>query len=147
MQQTVAKNTDETKVFAKTFFDELVARGPGTSATVVALSGELGAGKTFFTKEIARLFGITRTVSSPTFVLERIYKLAPEYGFKHLIHIDAYRLEGGAELVSLGWNDLLADPGNLIFIEWPERVVDVIPKNARTISIAHFGEETREIRW
>lgn len=147
-RKIVAKHADDTKAFAKTFFDELIARGPSTNATVVALSGELGAGKTFFTKEVARLFGVTRPVQSPTFVLERIYKLdSGKYNFKHLIHIDAYRLEGGAELATLGWHDLLVNPGNLIFIEWPEKVADVMPDNMLSISIEHLGEETREIRW
>ena len=71
-------------------------------ATFVTLSGELGAGKTAFTKGVAKALGVTETVNSPTFVLEKIYDLSQFDGhsvsFKRLIHIDAYRLASGIEL-------------------------------------------------
>ncbi len=142
-----AKNLEHTKEFAAHVVGELLKNGvQGSAATVVGLYGDLGAGKTTFTKEVARLFGVQRTVASPTFVLERIYKLDPKYVFKHLIHIDAYRLESGSELVALGWSGILADPTNLIFIEWPEKVIDVIPKEHIGIFFTHKGEFEREIK-
>lgn len=145
-KRIIAKNLDHTKAFAAHVIRELFARGPvGRKATVVGLYGELGAGKTTFTKEAARLLGITRTVSSPTFVLERIYTLAPRYKFSKLIHIDAYRLKDGAELAHLGWGELLADPKNLIFIEWPEKVMDVMPARHVGIFFTHKGEYERDI--
>ena len=141
-----AENLEHTRAFAAHIVRELVATGPAKkSATVVGLYGELGAGKTTFTKEIARLFGIKRTVASPTFVLERIYAVASKFKFSRLIHIDAYRLSGGKELTSLGWDELLADPKNLIFIEWPEKVMDVMPAKHIGIFFTHKGEFEREI--
>ena len=90
-------------------------------ATLVTLSGDLGAGKTAFTQAAARALGIEESVTSPTFVLEKIYELegAP---FKRLVHIDAYRLEGPPDLAALGFDELMKEPMNLIFLEWPERV-------------------------
>lgn len=109
-------------------------------ATLITLSGELGAGKTSFAQGVAKAFGIDEHVTSPTFVLEKIYTL-PENpnGFTKLVHIDAYRLKGGSELAPLGFAELMQDPGNLILLEWPERVADALP-HARTISLSVAGE-------
>ena len=62
-----------------------------------------------------------------------------------LIHIDAYRLDLSKELLNLGWNDLISDPKNLILIEWPEKVAELIPKNAQKILLNHIDENNREI--
>src|ERR1700733_3565857 len=69
-------------------------------ACVVGLYGDLGSGKTTFTQAVAKILGITEVVNSPTFVIEKIYKLEHER-FEHLIHIDAYRLEKSSELEKL----------------------------------------------
>ncbi|MFA6095087.1 MAG: tRNA (adenosine(37)-N6)-threonylcarbamoyltransferase complex ATPase subunit type 1 TsaE [Candidatus Paceibacterota bacterium] len=108
-----------------------IKENPTKGAYVVGLQGELGAGKTAFTKGVARAFGLSDTVTSPTFVIEKIYSL-PEtvFGavnpFKKLIHIDAYRLDGGVEIEHLGWKEISEDPTNLILIEWPEQVKDAV---------------------
>lgn len=114
-------------------------------AVVVGLRGNLGAGKTTFMKGIAKALGVEQTVTSPTFVIEKIYKLKDK-DFDHLIHIDAYRLDSGEELLKLGWDDVARDPKNLIFIEWPERVGEIIPRSARTIYFEFVDENTREIK-
>lgn len=106
-------------------------------ATLVTLSGELGAGKTAFVKAVARALGVEEVVTSPTFVLEKIYKLGhPMSKFKNLVHIDAYRLSSGSELAVLGFNELMRDAGNLILLEWPEKVADALPAHSARIYIA-----------
>jgi tRNA threonylcarbamoyladenosine biosynthesis protein TsaE len=144
--QTTSHSLAETNAFAAAFVKELVGDLSQKSlqkkmrkAEVVALSGDLGSGKTAFVKAVAGEFGIKDDVTSPTFIIEKIYELA-DSPFQRLIHIDAYRLESGAELLHLGWADLIADPRNIIFIEWPEKVADIM----------HFqfiDENTREIRY
>ncbi|MFC1802041.1 tRNA (adenosine(37)-N6)-threonylcarbamoyltransferase complex ATPase subunit type 1 TsaE [Patescibacteria group bacterium] len=120
-------------------------------ATIIALYGDLGSGKTTFTQSVAKAFGIKSIVTSPTFVIEKIYKLPKEVlkknGFKHLIHIDAYRLNGSDELLSLGWNGLVTNPENIIFIEWPERVSDLISKEPciKKLWFEFIDENTREV--
>jgi tRNA threonylcarbamoyladenosine biosynthesis protein TsaE len=120
------------------------------SATVVGLYGELGAGKTTFTQSVARALGIGETVVSPTFVIEKIYRTVASSehvasSFERLIHIDAYRLESGDELLKLGWKEIISDPKNLILIEWPERVADIMPEHTK-VMINHLENETsREI--
>lgn len=108
----------------------------GAHATVVALSGELGAGKTTFTQEVAKVLGVEDHVVSPTFVIQKIYALKNQK-FEHLIHIDAYRLESAKELEHLGWHDIVANSSNLILIEWPERVAELIPAYAIRITLSH----------
>ena len=120
---------------------------PGTGATLVTLKGELGAGKTAFTKAVARSLGVEGIVNSPTFVLEKIY-LLPELGgraskFRRLIHIDAYRLEKGADLAPLGFDELMQDAGNLILLEWPEKVTDALPAPAARLSFAVEEDDSR----
>ncbi|MEK7107336.1 MAG: tRNA (adenosine(37)-N6)-threonylcarbamoyltransferase complex ATPase subunit type 1 TsaE [Patescibacteria group bacterium] len=129
-----------------TLADEFAARlmPKKKKATVIALFGDLGAGKTAFAKALARAYGIEEEVTSPTFVIEKIY--APEKGpFKLFIHIDAYRLNGAHDLDVLGWKELLQSPGSLILIEWPEKVAEAIPPDAVRISLKYVDERTRAI--
>lgn len=119
---------------------------PGTAATVVALSGDLGAGKTTFAQAVARYFGIEEQVTSPTFVIEKIYDI-PEGAFKRLIHIDAYRLKEERELETLGWRALLADSSTLILIEWPERVPGLLPMDTHRVTLQYIDEQTRDISY
>ncbi|MDO8424077.1 MAG: tRNA (adenosine(37)-N6)-threonylcarbamoyltransferase complex ATPase subunit type 1 TsaE [bacterium] len=117
-----------------------------SQATMVALQGELGAGKTTFTQEVGKILGITENMHSPTFVIEKIYPIDFK-GFKNLIHIDAYRIEKESELLHLGWEELIKNPENLIFIEWPENVPNLISPDAKRISFKHVDENTREINY
>ena len=114
------------------------------SATLVTLSGELGAGKTAFTKAVATALGVEGVVTSPTFVLEKIY-LLPQGNFKRLIHIDAYRLESGKELAALGFDELMQDAGNLILLEWPEKVGESLPVPAAHLSFFVQDDDSRII--
>jgi tRNA threonylcarbamoyladenosine biosynthesis protein TsaE len=118
----------------------------GTTSMIIALSGELGAGKTTLTQELARTLGIKENIISPTFVIIKNYKLQiTNYKWRNLIHIDAYRLDSSAELLKLGWQDLIADPENLIIIEWPERVPECLTGDVFNVSLSHIDEETRHI--
>ncbi|MFZ4516674.1 MAG: tRNA (adenosine(37)-N6)-threonylcarbamoyltransferase complex ATPase subunit type 1 TsaE [Acidimicrobiia bacterium] len=95
--------------------------------------------------KIERELGVTETVISPTFVIMKEYAVPNAHGFTRLTHIDAYRLNSHIELERLGWQELLADPQNLIIIEWPERVPESIPKNAKRITLSHKSDDEREI--
>jgi tRNA threonylcarbamoyladenosine biosynthesis protein TsaE len=112
---------------------------PRERATIVTLSGDLGAGKTTFAQGIAKHLGIDETVTSPTFVIEKVYQLKKQ-PFERLIHIDAYRLESAHELEVLGWEEIAADPKNVIVIEWPERVLELIPNDAIQITFDIEGD-------
>ncbi len=117
-------------------------------ASLVTLSGELGAGKTAFTKACAKALGVEESVTSPTFVLEKVYSLDPSAtAFKRLVHIDAYRLESGAELAPLGFDELLKDPKTLILLEWPEKVADALPAATRAIILAVHPDGSRTLTY
>ena len=119
--------------------DFVASLRPGKIATVVTLSGSLGAGKTTFTKGVALALGVHETVASPTFVIQKIYDLKNQL-FRKLIHIDTYRLKSPNELVTIGWEKILADPNNLILLEWPEAVPGSIPAGAIAIRFDIEGE-------
>ena len=116
----------------------------GDRAVVVGLYGELGSGKTTFVQRVARALGVPQPVTSPTFVIQKVYKLKNQ-AFDHLIHIDTYRLESSDELLHLGWSELIEDPKNLIFVEWADRVEDILPGNIVKITFEVTGEEERKV--
>lgn len=99
-------------------------------ATVLALSGPLGAGKTALAKEIAAALGITETVTSPTFALLNRYLAGPGARFGELLHMDAYRIDDLTELPPLGFPGLLAEQRALFLIEWPEQIAGALPREA-----------------
>ena len=129
---------------AKSVLTQLRPKKEG--ATLITLSGELGAGKTTFVQTLAREMGVTETVQSPTYVLMKKYKTAhPE--FETLIHIDAYRLNGKKEFAALKPESFLSDQKTLICVEWPERVEGALPQADRTLlfSSEAAGEGERYI--
>ncbi|MDB5254079.1 MAG: hypothetical protein JWL80_145 [Parcubacteria group bacterium] len=139
--QRISHSLEETKEIAEELVRTLER---GETATIWALHGDLGAGKTAFSQAVGETLGVTDTMQSPTFVIEKIYPI--EYkGFKHLIHIDAYRLDKESELLTLGWQEIISDPTNLILIEWPERVKGIMPGYSKKISFEFVDPETRNI--
>lgn len=116
-------------------------------ARVIAISGDLGAGKTTLTQELGKTLGIKTKIVSPTFVIMKTYKIKSNsvyYShFKKLVHIDAYRLDSASDLIKLGWKELENDRDNLIIIEWPEKVQKCLGANACYVKLEHIDNETR----
>ena len=136
-------NKEQFEHAAKYFLHTLV---PHTQASILALRGDLGAGKTTFVQTIAHELGVKETVTSPTFVIMKKYPLTDQV-FKSLIHVDAYRLKDSHELKVLGWDELVANPSNLICIEWPESVGSLIPPVAHNIIFTFVDEHTRLVEY
>lgn len=139
----LSRSREETSGVAKDFLNTISLKD---HAVVVALEGDLGAGKTAFAQEVGKILGVEETLNSPTFVIEKIYDI-DWHQFKKLIHIDAYRLENDSELLHLGWEEITRNPENLILIEWPENVPGVIPSDAKKICFKFIDEDTREISY
>lgn len=136
-------SAEEMEKIAADFARALVPNESG--ATVVALSGDLGAGKTTFVRGALRALGITEAVTSPTFVIAKTY--APPRGpFGRVVHIDAYRLSGAHELAPVGWNALLPNTHTLIFLEWPEQVPGALPQDTKTVQLTYIDDAARELR-
>ncbi len=115
----------EMRAFAAEMADRFRGRG-----AVVALDGDLGAGKTTFVQGVAAALGVSRPVTSPTFTLVSEYPLADGH---RLVHMDLYRLKGGADLEAIGFDEYVQS-GDLVFIEWAERAEDVLPPDTIHLS-------------
>lgn len=115
------------------------------NATVIALRGDLGSGKTTLTQEIAKILKVKEKIISPTFVIMKIYSIKNKK-FSRFIHIDAYRLEKSEELFKLGWSEIIEDPKNLIILEWPEKVPKCVPKSSIFVDLHHKDHETRTVK-
>ena len=140
-----SKNLENLKSFASGLSDKLEEIGSkNEQATLVCLSGNLGSGKTTLTQFVAETLGIKDSVTSPTFVIEKIYRIKGKV-FEHLVHIDAYRLKDGEELISLGWEEIIKNKKNLIFLEWPENVSEVLPEKFLKIKLEITENENRKI--
>ena len=112
-----------------------------TPGTVVAFTGDLGAGKTAFTRGLARGLGVTDRVTSPTFTIVNEY----EGGRLPLFHFDMYRLDGADELFHIGWEDYLAR-GGVCAVEWSENVAEAIEDGAvRVFMVRGDGDDDRII--
>jgi tRNA threonylcarbamoyladenosine biosynthesis protein TsaE len=111
---------------------------------VLSLAGELGAGKTSLVQSIARGYGVTDPVTSPTFALVHQYAAPTSV----MYHLDLYRLKGPADLMNIGWDDALSS-GALVCVEWPERAGSEMPSNAMAIRLEHVvgDSERRRVIW
>ena len=137
----VSKNLEETNEIAKLFADKILKNNK-SGALVVCLSGDLGAGKTSFTKAFAKHVGVRGNVASPTFIVMKKYALKQQK-HKSLLHFDAYNLKNEKELLNLGWNQILSNQDNLIIIEWPENVKNIIPTDAHYVYLSHNEGNSR----
>ncbi len=129
-----------TAKLAKELAKKVGERAPSKGAFVLALSGELGAGKTTFTKSFLKELGVREEVTSPTFILFRPYPL-PAGNFQLAYHIDCYRLEDPKELLKLGLKEMLTSSKHIIVIEWAERVKKFLPKATVWLSLEHVDKK------
>jgi tRNA threonylcarbamoyladenosine biosynthesis protein TsaE len=121
-----------------------MARMPGRShALVIALEGELGAGKTTFSQAFAKELGIVQALKSPTFMLVKEYPIPNTH--HSLWHLDCYRLNGPADLGAMDMAHVFADPRNIVLVEWAQRVLPALPPDHMTIHFAHHGHDVRSI--
>ena len=129
----VVESEDETIKVASEFGQLLKA------TDVIALTGDLGTGKTFFVKSILKNFGIEE-VTSPTFSIVNTYS-----GEVQINHFDFYRIKKVVELYDIGFEEYLSDSSAITFIEWAEMFEEILPKNIYRINIKHLENSKREI--
>ncbi len=110
---------------------------------VVCLSGELGAGKTALARGVGRGWGTPLRVTSPTYVMVNEYP-RPGDG-RILYHVDCYRLETAAEVATVGLEDVL-DADAAVIVEWPERILDLLPADRLWISLTYDTPTRRRLR-
>lgn len=106
-------------------------------ALALGLEGDLGGGKTTFLQGFARGLGVKSRILSPTFIIIR--------RVNDFYHIDCYRLQGSKELLSLGFKKIVANPKNIVVIEWADRVRKIIPQDATWVKFEFVGRNKRRI--
>ncbi len=135
MEQVFYTNTEaETLALAESFANRL------SGGEVICLRGDLGAGKTVFSKGLCKALGVTEHVSSPTFCLVNEYQGEnfPIY------HFDLYRIEDIDELYEIGFSEFTGGEG-IAIIEWPQRAEEMLPKKRMEVNIDRAGEDRRKI--
>lgn len=140
----ISKSPVQTQKIASELAHKIVKSGVKNRAKVLALKGELGAGKTTFVKGFAKALGLKVKISSPTFVIMKSFQLQAS-SFKNLYHIDAYRLKDEKELKKLDIEEVFSKPENIVLIEWSDRVKKILPQKRILIHIDHVDENTRRI--
>ena len=133
MSVFLSKNRDQTLAFAAEYAKTLRA------GDILLLDGEMGAGKTLFTKGLAQGLGIEEEVTSPTYAYMNDYD-------GRLFHYDCYRIESIAQAENLGFADYF-DMGGVCVIEWSENIAALLPKNCKRVTIKKINENEREIEY
>ncbi len=128
----------------------LKAKSSKLKAAVIALSGDLGAGKTTFTQGFVKALGVKHHVTSPTFLIVRRYEI-PEpkssklkaQSYLNVFHFDLYRIHSIGELAPLHFKKIMNNPQNIVLLEWPERIKKSLPKSVYWIYFEH-GKNIKE---
>ena len=140
IKEYTSNNEQDTENIATGFVKTL---DPNTN-NVVGLIGELGAGKTRFVQCVARCLGVEGTVNSPTFLIMRSYQIHTG-AFSSLYHFDWYRIVDTKEISVLGWDTIVSDNHNLVFVEWADRGFDLLPEQHIKIFFQVTGKNRRNI--
>lgn len=138
-QKIITLNEQETWQIGFEFGERL------TGGVVLALYGNLGAGKTKFLQGLAKGLGVKEVVNSPTFNILKLYSVKGHKTIKRFCHIDAYRLNSEKDLIVLGVEEFLFDPETIVAIEWAEKINNIWPKNTLRIELRPLTENRREL--
>ena len=133
------------KTLIKTENHPLARRSFSEGGNVFCLQGNLGAGKTTFIQGIAKALKIKEKITSPTFVLMKNFSIKTKSSFSKLFHFDCYRFDKPEEILVLNFKEIIKNPKNLVFIEWPEKIKKLIPKKSIWINFKVKGKNKREI--
>jgi tRNA threonylcarbamoyladenosine biosynthesis protein TsaE len=144
-EKYITNSAEETEQLGEEFAKRL------KQTAVVYLIGELGSGKTTFTKGVARGLGITTRIISPTFVLLRTHKIMnhesriKNHGIQILYHLDLYRLESKKEVENIDIKDYLDDKSGVVLIEWPKVSQGLVNKKVWKVKFESLDNDNREI--
>ncbi len=140
MKKIKTKSEQETFKLAQEFGNKLIG------GEIICLVGELGAGKTTFTKGIAHSLNIKKHITSPTFVFMKVYNLKKNK-IRKLVHIDAYRIQSENDIEAIGAPEYFAQEDTITIIEWADNIKNTLPPNAKFIELKSLDKNTREINF
>ena len=145
--QITTKNPEETKEFAKVLLKEWLKTNKAKNSNwLVCLYGDLGSGKTTFVQGLAEELLVKETVNSPTFLIMKKYSSLKKDNKKYnLYHFDCYRISDYKEILDLGWEEIINGENNIIVIEWPGKIEDILPKKRLNLKFEFVDENTRKI--
>jgi len=149
MKNFVSNNPEELKKIAKNLARNLMSRSRldiGGGALVLALTGDLGSGKTTFAQAFAEALGVKEKVKSPTFIIFRKSNIKSQNSkFRHFYHFDVYRINSEKEILNLGWEEIISNPENIVLVEWADKIEKILPKGCVKINFKHLKGDKREI--
>lgn len=147
-RKNITKSAEETKALAGDLAKELLLRAKNADhAQLVCLSGDLGAGKTTFAQGLLQGLGVKGIINSPTFLIMKKYILSGDLKGYSLFHFDCYRIGDPEEILDLGWKEILGDQRNIVLVEWPEKIMDILPSKKIDVEFAFIEDEVREINF
>ncbi len=145
----ITSSAQETRALGRQIAQEILQKPLQQQARIIALDGELGSGKTTFLQGFAQGLGIKEKVTSPTFVILKRFKITNQNikisKYRNFFHIDCYRIEKPQEILDLGFKEILAEPKNIIAIEWPKRIKKILPKQTLWLKFKLKAVQQREI--
>ena len=156
LTKRITKNFKETQKLGENAAKKIIKNGSRKTAVVLALSGDLGGGKTTFLQGFARGLGIREKILSPTFVIQKRFELKNKK-LKNFYHIDCYRLknnkparnashsDAGRFISEINVKEIIKNPENIVAIEWPEKIKKFIPKNTIFINFKLIDKNKREM--
>ena len=145
MAKVITKSAEETKRIAANLAKEVKKQRLLKYAFIIVLEGNLGSGKTTFIQGLASGLGVKEKVLSPTFLILKQFPIALK-NYKNFYHIDAYRLKNSAEILELGFKDLIKNPENIIIIEWADKIRRLLPKKTLWIKFSNLKGDKRKIQ-
>lgn len=139
----ISKSSRQTKKIAADLAKKIIKTKSGKNAKIIALSGDLGAGKTTFVQEFLKALGVKHKITSPTFLILKPYTLNAK-PYTIVYHVDCYRIHKPKDTATLGFKKILKNPKNIVIIEWAERIKN-LPKNTLWIEFQHGKRESERI--
>jgi tRNA threonylcarbamoyladenosine biosynthesis protein TsaE len=151
--ELISNSVEKTQDIAGQLVREIIAKKPAKKcgACTIALTGDLGAGKTAFIQGLAQALGVKEKVLSPTFLIMRCFGLSNGNGeaqkspFSALYHFDFYRLSHPKEVLDLGYEEIMGNKEHLVVMEWADRFKNIVPKDAIWVKLEWLAPQKRKI--
>jgi len=144
MKTYYSENAEETKELANQLAQWIADQELRQEALVLALTGELGAGKTTFVQGLASFLRVEGKILSPTFVILKKFNISVS-DFETFYHIDCYRIGNPEEILKLDFKEIVENPKNLVVIEWADKIKSILPEHYLKLNFEVYDKKKRKI--